>query len=177
MNSWFALEGAALDIVSKTITLNLAAERAVLDKTLFPGNKLIRGGSDPYHVLRVFTKLLPNARGVSKETLDSDQAVLKAIFKASGGTKAMAGAGFGVAGRGTRTQRGTAAYSTSSPNYGYMSTVPSPGPPPFGMGTPTGGDVRHGEWVGCIASPAALECQGSAREGAQQPRASRRRRA
>ena len=101
MNSWFAFERAAQDIVSKTITLNLTSERAVLDKTLFRGNELIRGGSDPYHVLRVFTKLLPNARGVSKETLDSDQAALKAIFKASGGTKAVAGPGFGVVGGGT----------------------------------------------------------------------------
>ena len=58
------------------------------------------GGSDPHHVLRVFTKLLPNARGVSKETLASDQAALKAISKASGGTKAVAGAGFGVVGGG-----------------------------------------------------------------------------
>ena len=124
MISWLAFERAAQDIVSKTITLNLATARAVLDKTLFRGNELIRGGSDPCHVLRVFTKLLPNARGVSKEALDSDQAALKAIFKASGGTKAVTGSGFGVAGGGTRTRREAAAYSQSSPNYGYMSTAP-----------------------------------------------------
>ena len=153
MNSWFAFKRAAQDIVSKTITLNLTSERAVLDKTLFRGNELIRGGSDPYHVLRVFTKLLPNARGVSKETLDSDQAALKAIFKASRGTKAVAGAGFGVVGGGTRTRRGAAAYSPSSPKYGYMSTAASPGPSPFGMGVhpPAGMYATASAWG---ASPA-----------------------
>ena len=82
-------ERALQDIVSKTITLNLEAERAVLDKTLFRGSELIRGGADSFHALRLFTNLPPNARGVSKEILDRDQAALKAIFKASSGTKAV----------------------------------------------------------------------------------------
>ena len=41
-----SIERVAQDIVSSSITLNLAAEHAVLDKTLFRGNGLIRG-SDP----------------------------------------------------------------------------------------------------------------------------------
>ena len=154
--------------MSKTTTLNLAVERAVLDKTLFRANELIREGSDPYNVLRVFTKLFLNARGVSKETLDSDRATLKAIFKASGGTKAVAGAGFEVDGSVSRARRGAAAYSPSSPNYGYMSTLPSPPPPPFGM--------RYTAADGWGASPAQQppNVRGIAREGAQRPRASRR---
>ena len=42
--------------------------------TLCRGTERLRGGSDPKHVLRRFTVLLPNARGASKETLDSDAA-------------------------------------------------------------------------------------------------------
>lgn len=95
MNSRFAFERAAQDIVSKTTTLNLAIERAVFHTTLFRGNELIRGGSYPHHALRVFTNLLPNSRGLSKETLDCDQAALEAIFKATGGTNSLSGTGFG----------------------------------------------------------------------------------
>ena len=43
-------------------------------KTLYRRTELLRGGSDPKHVLSRFTVLLPNARGASKETLDSDAA-------------------------------------------------------------------------------------------------------
>ena len=101
----------------------------------------------------VFTKLLLNARGVSKETLDSNQASLKSIFKASGDAKAVAGAGFGVVRGGSRTRRGVAAYSPSSPNYGLMSTASSPGPPLFGMGVhpPAGMYATASAWGGSAA--------------------------
>ena len=79
------------------------------------------------------TKILPNARGVFKETLNSDQAALKAIFKASGGTKAVAGASFIVVGGGTRNRKGAVAYSPSSRKYGYMSTAPTLAPGQFGV--------------------------------------------
>lgn len=49
---------------SKNTTLNLGGARAVLDRTLFRGNELIPGSADPYHVPRLFTKFLPNAREV-----------------------------------------------------------------------------------------------------------------
>ena len=126
--------------MSKTITLNLEAERAVLDKTLFRGSELIRGGADSFHALRLFTNLPPNARGVSKEILDRDQAALKAIFKASSGTKAAVGAGFG----GTSTAKarsGASSYSSSASQYNNFSTAPFPGPFSIGMGVqePAGG--------------------------------------
>ena len=70
--SWFIFDRVLQDIVSKIITLNLGGETAVLDNTLLRGNELVGGGADPYHVVRLFTKLLPNARGVSNETLNRD---------------------------------------------------------------------------------------------------------
>ena len=63
MNSWFAFRRAAQDIVPKTITPNHWAEHPVLDQTLFRGNEMIWAGSEPFHVLRVFTKRFPNVRG------------------------------------------------------------------------------------------------------------------
>ena len=46
----------------KTITQGVMVERITQDKTLLRGNELIRGNEDPYHVLRLFTKLLPNVQ-------------------------------------------------------------------------------------------------------------------
>ncbi|CAM9944795.1 unnamed protein product, partial [Laminaria digitata] len=89
--SWHDFDPAIKGIISKTITLNLGRDREVLDKTLYRGTELLRTGSDPRHVLRRFTALLPNALGVSQVTLDSDIAAMKAIFKASGGSKAVVG--------------------------------------------------------------------------------------
>ena len=121
--------------------------------------------------------LVPNRRGLSKETLDSDQAAFKVVFKASVSTESEAGAGFVVVGGGTRTRRGAAAYSPLSLNYGYMSTASSPGRPLSGMGVhPSAGMYTTTSRCG-VTSPAALECQGFARGGAQPPRASRRGRA
>ena len=61
----------------------------------FRGTEVIRGNSNPSHVFRRFTMLLPHARGASKATLDSDAAAMTAIFKVSGEGKVVAGGGFG----------------------------------------------------------------------------------
>ena len=83
------------ELIANTITLNLAETRGVLGNILFCGTEVIRGKSDPSHVLHRFMTVLPHARSVSKATLDSDAAAMMAIFKASGEGKAVAGGGFG----------------------------------------------------------------------------------
>ena len=59
------------ELIAKTITLNLAETRGVLGNILFCGTEVIRGKSDPSHVLHRFMTLLPHAGSVSKATLDS----------------------------------------------------------------------------------------------------------
>lgn len=77
----------------------------MLDKTLYRGDEFNRNKSDHFHVLRWLTMLLPNAREVSKANLDSDTAVMKIIFKASGGGKGAVGGGVQTAGAGGKASR------------------------------------------------------------------------
>lgn len=62
----------------------------MLDKTLFGGIEFLRAEANPYHVLRRFTSFLPNARGVSRDTLDRGQAVKRpyeSFLRQAGGQK------------------------------------------------------------------------------------------
>ena len=53
------------DIESKTNTLNLGEERALLDKTLFRGRDLIRGGCGPFSHPAAFHEVSPECtRGI-----------------------------------------------------------------------------------------------------------------
>lgn len=110
-------------VISKTIKLNLGRDRHVLDTTLYR--------SDPKQVLRRFTVLLPNARGVSKATLDSNAAAMKVLFKASGGSKAVGGGdarGFGGV---SKASRGGGEHRLPGGQAHYVSTAATLGPSPL----------------------------------------------
>ena len=93
-------------LIANTTTLNHTEDRDVLDKTLFGGTELVRGNTDPPHVFRRLTALIPNARGVSKATLASDAAAMKATFNENGGGQAAAGSGIRAAGASIRASHG-----------------------------------------------------------------------
>lgn len=112
----------------------------MLDKTLFRGNKLAKGSSNPYHVLRVFMKLLPNARGAFKNTLDRDQLALRNKIKASGGPKEQDAA----AGSGTAAQAWSGdTHRSSTNNDNYVSTAPVPAPDPMDRPRRGGNKLPH----------------------------------
>eukprot|EP00904_Undaria_pinnatifida_P000350 jgi/Undpi1/10315/HiC_scaffold_28.g12766.m1 len=85
-------------------------------------------------------KLLPNARGAFKNTLDRDQLALRNKIKASGGPKEQDAA----AGSGTAAQAWSGdTHRSSTNNDNYVSTAPVPAPDPMDRPRRGGNKLPH----------------------------------
>ncbi|CAN0375155.1 unnamed protein product, partial [Ectocarpus fasciculatus] len=125
--TWYDAVPVLQEFIYKCTTLGLTREQTILDNLLWRGDQLIAAGSDPAHVLRRFTQLLPNCRSIAPETTQADRDAVKNLFKASGGSK-------GASLMALWSQPAHRSAPTGGGAAAYMSRAPQPGPAPFGAG-------------------------------------------
>lgn len=82
--SWTDLDAVLLAGIRLSAEIGLDDTQRVLQRTLFRGRKLLNTSYDPDGVLVVFTRKLPNAQGVSAETLLADLQDMKLVRKMNG---------------------------------------------------------------------------------------------
>lgn len=78
-NTRFTLKPVFEEYAPKFFTLGLDTERRVIYAVLWRGKYFLRIWAGPSHVLRRFTDLVPNARGVSKKLTEHDRETMRSM--------------------------------------------------------------------------------------------------